>query len=145
MKHGEALHVFVHQFYLDLPNKNHPRLYPDIAYTSEKPIVCMSERRKFSAYFKHGAVKQSCQPGVSCAQVARELGIDPNLLSRWKRETKGKGHQDFIGSGNPREDETSALKRELFRIKKERDFLRKVRRSLPGNRPKISVGSTLSR
>src|SRR5690606_10753121 len=25
-------------------------------------------------------------PGVSCAQVARELGIEANVLSRWKRE-----------------------------------------------------------
>jgi len=86
----------------------------------------MSKRRKFSAEFKHGAVEQSCQPGVSCAQVARELGIDPNLLSRWKRETKGKGHQPFVGSGNPRDDEITALKRELARIKKERDFLREA-------------------
>jgi len=33
----------------------------------------MSKRRRYR------------QPGVSCAQVARELGIAANLLSRWKR------------------------------------------------------------
>ena len=33
----------------------------------------MSKRRKFSAEFKHGAVEQIKQPGVSCAQVARLL------------------------------------------------------------------------
>ena len=46
----------------------------------------MSKRRKFSAEFKRGAVEQTSQPGVSCAQVARELGIRDSLLTRWKRE-----------------------------------------------------------
>jgi len=35
----------------------------------------MSKRRKFSPRFKQGAVEPASQPGVSCAQVARELGI----------------------------------------------------------------------
>ena len=39
----------------------------------------MSKRRKFSAEFKRGAVEQASQPGVSCAQVARELGIRDTL------------------------------------------------------------------
>ncbi len=46
----------------------------------------MSKRRKFSAEFKRGAVEQASQPGVSCAQVARELGIRDTLLTRWKRD-----------------------------------------------------------
>ncbi|MGO1542401.1 MAG: transposase, partial [Luteimonas sp.] len=41
----------------------------------------MSKRRKFSAEFKRGAVEQASQPGVSCAQVARELGIRDTLLT----------------------------------------------------------------
>lgn len=46
----------------------------------------MSKRRKFSPEFKRGAVDQVRQSGVSCAQVARELGIRDGLLTRWKRE-----------------------------------------------------------
>ena len=46
----------------------------------------MSMRRKFSEEFKRGAVEQASRPGVSCAQVARELGIRDNLLTRWKRD-----------------------------------------------------------
>jgi len=42
----------------------------------------MSKRRKYSPEFKHGAVEQTRQPGVSCAQVARELGIAGNVLAR---------------------------------------------------------------
>ncbi len=86
----------------------------------------MSKRRKFSPEFKRGAVEQASQPGVSCAQVARELGINANLLSRWKRNVEKEGRQAFGGSGNPRDEEVAALKRELARVKKERDFLREA-------------------
>ena len=84
----------------------------------------MTKRRKFSPEFKRGAVEQARQPGVSCAQVARELGIGANLLTRWKREADAEGRHAFGGSGNPRDEEVARLKRELARVKKERDFLR---------------------
>jgi transposase len=86
----------------------------------------MSKRRRFSAEFKRGAVEQASQPGVSCAQVARELGIRENLLTRWKREANSQGPVAFGGSGTPRDEELARLKRELARIKKERDFLREA-------------------
>jgi len=83
----------------------------------------MSKRRKFSAEFKRGAVEQASQPGVSCAQVARELGIRDTLLTRWKREAQSQGKVAFGGTGTPRDEELARLKRELARVKKERDFL----------------------
>ena len=86
----------------------------------------MSKRRKFSAEFKRGAVEQANQPGVSCAQVARDLGIRDNLLTRWKREAQGQGMVAFGGAGTPRDQELVQLKRELARVKKERDFLREA-------------------
>jgi transposase len=86
----------------------------------------MSKRRKYSPEFKRGAVEQAQQPGVSCAQVARELGIGGNVLTRWKRESERSGRGAFGGTGNPRDEEVAALKRELARVKKERDFLREA-------------------
>lgn len=86
----------------------------------------MSKRRKYSAEFKRGAVEQARQPGISCAQVARELGIQANMLTRWKREAEAEGHYAFVGTGNPRDEEVARLKRELVRVKKERDFLREA-------------------
>ena len=86
----------------------------------------MSKRRKFSAEFKRGAVEQASQPGVSCAQVARELGIRDTLLTRWKREAQGQGQVAFGGTGVPRDEELARMKRELARVKKERDFLREA-------------------
>ena len=86
----------------------------------------MQKRRKFSPEFKRGAVEQTCQPNVSCTQIARELGVSPNLLSRWKRLAETEGRHAFGGSGKPRDEEVAALKRELARVRKERDFLREA-------------------
>ena len=86
----------------------------------------MHKRRKFSAEFKQGAVEQTRQPGVSCAQVARELGIGANLLSRWRREADQAGNLAFGGAVNAQDEEVAVLKRELSRVKKERDFLREA-------------------
>jgi transposase len=86
----------------------------------------MSKRRKFSPEFKRGAVEQARQPGVSCAQVARELGIRDNLLTRWKREMDGQSKGVFVGTGTARDEEVTRLKRELARVTKERDFLRQA-------------------
>ncbi len=86
----------------------------------------MSKRRKFSAEFKRGAVEQASRPGVSCAPVARELGIRDSLLTRWKREAETVGKAAFAGTGSPRDEEVARLKRELARITKERDFLREA-------------------
>ena len=59
-------------------------------------------------------------------QVARELGIRDTLLTRWKRESQSQGAVAFGGTGAPRDEELARLKRELARVKKERDFLREA-------------------
>ena len=62
----------------------------------------MSKRRKFSREFKQGAVEQTYQPGATCAQVARELEIGANLLTRWRREAEASGgflhHDRFLSN-----------------------------------------------
>ena len=63
----------------------------------------MSKRRMFSAEFKRGAVEQASQPGVSCAQVGRELGIRDTLLTRWKREARSQGKVAFARHAMPPE------------------------------------------
>ncbi len=81
-------------------------------------------RRRYSDEYKLEAVALTQQPGVTQVQVARELGIRANMLGTWVREVRKAGEQAFPGQGNPREEELAALKRELTRVKKERDFLR---------------------
>ena len=55
----------------------------------------MGTRRKFSAEFKREAVALTAQTDVSVSQVARELGIAPNLLSRWRRALHTEGARRF--------------------------------------------------
>jgi len=86
----------------------------------------VSKRRKYSAEFKREAVALTRQPGVSCRQVALEIGVAPNLLTRWRREAEETPGKAFAGSGTPRDEELARLKRELTRMKKERDFLREA-------------------
>ncbi len=86
----------------------------------------MARRRKFSDEYKREAVRLATQPGVSKSQVGRELGINANLLSRWCRDFAANGAAAFPGPGKPRDEEMAALKRELARVKKERDFLQEA-------------------
>ncbi len=86
----------------------------------------MGKRRKFSEEFKREAVALTDQPGVTKAQVGRELGVNANMLTRWSRELRDCGTKAFSGAGRPRDEEMVALKRELARVKKERDFLKET-------------------
>ncbi len=83
----------------------------------------MAKRRKFSEEFKREAVGLTRQPGASVTQVAQDIGVRPNLLWRWRRQLES-GGKAFPGSGVARDQELLALKRELAKVKRERDFLR---------------------
>ena len=43
------------------------------------------KRRQYTAEFTHEAVRLVTEGGLSMAQVARNLGLDDNLVSRWKK------------------------------------------------------------
>ncbi len=83
-------------------------------------------RRRYSDEFKFEAVRLTKHEGVTKAQVARELGIGAGLLARWARELRNSGTAAFPGKGKPRDAEMAELKRELARVRKERDFLREA-------------------
>ena len=86
----------------------------------------MGSRRKYSREFKQEAVQLASQSGVSVAQVARDLGIQPNMLTRWRRENAEGSAKAFRGQGVPRDQELAQLKRDLGRVTRERDFLKEV-------------------
>nr|WP_246714188.1 transposase [Rhizobium leguminosarum] len=46
-------------------------------------------RRFWSDEFKATAVEQACQPGGNVSAVARQIGILPSQLYRWRRELLG--------------------------------------------------------
>lgn len=86
----------------------------------------MGSRRKYSQEFKQEAIELSRQAGVSVSQVARDLGIAPNMLTRWRREFAAAGAKAFRGQGVARDEELAQLRRELGRVTRERDFLKEA-------------------
>ena len=59
----------------------------------------MPKRREYSPEFKREAVELTRTAGVTVAQIARELGIGANILSRWRRELSQDGEKTFQGPG----------------------------------------------
>ena len=84
------------------------------------------QRRKYSKKFKREAVRLASERDVSLAQIAKEIGINENMLRRWRKEYQEQGNSAFPGQGKPRDAEMAALKRELARVRMECDFLKKA-------------------
>jgi transposase len=85
-------------------------------------------RRNYDSDFKRDAVKLVIEGGRIPAQVAKGLGINPNLLYRWLQEYKEDQANSFPGNGHlrPEDEEFRRLKKQLQDITEERDILKKV-------------------
>jgi transposase len=89
----------------------------------------MSKRKSFSPEFKREAVRLMETSQKVPADLARELGIRRNQLYKWKERLTKEGEQAFPGSGRRKSgspDEVTKLRRELERVKEERDILKKA-------------------
>ena len=88
------------------------------------------KRHEYTKEFKQEVVELSNEQGVTAAQVARDLGIDPALLYRWRAEMRSNGDEAFPGKGklNASDEEVRQLQRELDRVRMERDILKKALR-----------------
>jgi transposase len=86
------------------------------------------ERRKFTREFKVEAVKLVRERGVTVAQAARDLGVHGTVLRRWVREGTTDPQQAFPGQGQMKPDqlEIERLRREVVKLKAERDILKKA-------------------
>jgi len=87
-----------------------------------------SQRRKYTREFKLEAVRLSNDSERSVAAVARDLGIPPNNLYKWRQEMTSNGEEAFPGHGNVKgsEAEIRHLRRELDKVRQERDILKKA-------------------
>ena len=59
----------------------------------------MAGRRKFSREFKVEAVQMIRDGGLGVLEVAKDLGIRPDVLRRWKRQVETRGSERFPGAG----------------------------------------------
>ena len=88
----------------------------------------MQKRRKFSREFKLEAVRLVKERGVSVAQAARDLDLHENVLRKWIREVSADPQQAFPGQGQmkPEQLEIARLRKEVAKLKAERDILKKA-------------------
>jgi len=88
----------------------------------------MGRRRAFSLEFKHEAVKLIRERGVSAAQASRDLGVHANVLRNWVKDYEADPAHAFPGQGRmkPEQVEFERLRREVTKLKAERDILKKA-------------------
>src|SRR3954471_12268538 len=82
-------------------------------------------RRQFTQEFKLEAVRR-LEQGVSIAEVARGLEVNPNVLHRWRREFRQGTGNAFPGNGKQRwsEGKVAELERKIGQQVLEIDFLK---------------------
>ena len=86
------------------------------------------ERRQFTREFKLEAVRLIKQRGVSYAQASKDLGVHPTQLRNWVKQFADDPQHAFPGQGQmkPEQLEIAQLKREVLRLKAERDILKSL-------------------
>ncbi len=91
----------------------------------------MKTRKKFTREFKISILRE-LENGKSAAQVCRENGIHPPMLSKWKREYKENPGTAFSGNGDISKPEAKLAESErlIGQLYAENAFLKKVLSSL---------------
>jgi transposase len=66
--------------------------------------------------------------GVAMAQAARDLDVHENVLRKWVHELSGDPQHAFPGHGHmkPEQQEIDRLRKEVAKLKAERDILKKA-------------------
>lgn len=82
--------------------------------------------KRYSSEFKREAILRASEESVTDAAVCAELGISTRQFRRWRDELQLLGNDAFPGQGRTRDQELTDLKRELAKVKKERDFLKEA-------------------
>ena len=74
------------------------------------------------------AILAQVNTGVPCAQVARENGLHPALVVRWKKEFSDNPEKAFSGPGHPYKEQArvAELERMVGKLYAENLFLKKT-------------------
>lgn len=88
----------------------------------------MKKRRRFSQEFKIEAVRMVVEQGRDLFEVCKDLEIRPDMLRKWVKKFESDGTDAFPGSGRlkPEDEERRQLRREVERLRMERDILKKA-------------------
>jgi transposase len=85
----------------------------------------------YTEEFRREAVRRSDESGTTAADVARELGIHPGQIYNWRRQYSRLSEKQFnsmngVDYSKSESEEIRKLKREVAKLKEERDFLKKA-------------------
>jgi transposase len=89
----------------------------------------MKERRQYTKEFKTEAVVLAEKKEKPISQVAKDLGLNENVLRRWitqTREAAGTNIHVFPGHGRARDAELSRLRKENKALKEANEILKKA-------------------
>ena len=81
-------------------------------------------RRKHSEEFKREAVKLVIEEGLPITEAARNLGLHPNLLRKWKQHFESEFEDTSLTEDERME--IARLRTENRRLRMERDILKKA-------------------
>jgi transposase len=85
------------------------------------------QRRSFSDEYKRDAVRRLADGKQGLTQIARDLGIHPNLLDAWRRKFgKSVSVSRASISASSLEEENARLRRENAALKEDREILKKA-------------------
>ena len=83
---------------------------------------------KYPDELKREALNLAAKPGMTVAQVERDLGITPGLIYKWRQRYRVDENSDELKPSAERESEAEIrrLQRELAIAREERDILKKA-------------------
>jgi len=85
------------------------------------------KRQNYTNEFKEEAVKLITEQGYSVAEASRNLGVNANMLGRWKRDIESGSVKDAtISDGVSIQAELKRLRKENKQLKLEREILKKA-------------------
>jgi transposase len=97
------------------------------------------ERRKFTREFKLEAVRLIKDRGVSYVQASQDLGVHTSQLRDWVKKLADDPQHALPGQGHmkPEQLEIARLKREVTKLKAERNILKKPQPTSRRNRREV--------
>jgi len=92
--------------------------------------MSVQNRRKYDSEFKRNAVLLTEEPGRTVREIAENLGINSDLIYRWRRQQRDNGELAFPGHGKmaltPDQKRVRELEKKLKDTEMERDILKKA-------------------
>ena len=85
-------------------------------------------RKTYDREFKLSAVKMITEGGMKLSEVSMDLGVNENSLHKWKKDYLSDQQNAFPGKGKFRaeEEEIRELRKQVTRLRMERDILKKA-------------------